>query len=160
MNASDLRGKTIAFAASGGLDSCTITHWLAKQGVNVVFFSADLGQPDESDFNAIEKRMIESGASAFIGIDLKNEMAEMGVSLVQGNSITGLLTRDLIDREADLRDTLFVQNFLRKHSIETTQNEIFEATSPSNVVKNQTSVGSTGPQQRQHNAPKSENRIA
>ena len=33
---STLQGKTIAFAASGGLDSCTITRWLTENGVNVV----------------------------------------------------------------------------------------------------------------------------
>jgi argininosuccinate synthase len=119
MNANDLRGKTIAFAASGGLDSCTITHWLANQGVNVVCFSADLGQPDESDFNAIEKRMVESGASAFVGIDLKNEMAEMGLSLVQANAkyegnywnMTGaarqVITRGIISKLRDFDIDIF-----------------------------------------------------
>ena len=26
----DLKGQTVAFAASGGLDSCTVTRWLAS----------------------------------------------------------------------------------------------------------------------------------
>ena len=86
MNVNDLRGKKIAFAASGGLDSCTITHWLACQGVEVVCFTADLGQPDETDFEEIGKRMREAGASNFIAVDLKNEMAEMGLSVVQSNA--------------------------------------------------------------------------
>jgi argininosuccinate synthase len=55
MNVNDLRGKKIAFAASGGLDSCTITHWLARRGVEVVCFTADLGQPDETNFEEIGK---------------------------------------------------------------------------------------------------------
>lgn len=63
----------------------------------------------------------------------------------EAHRITGLLTRELIDRETDLRDTVFVQHFLRGHSIETTQNEIFESTAPINVMKKQTSAGSTGP---------------
>ena len=57
MKAQDLKGKTIAFAGSGGLDSCTITRWLKDQGVRVVCFTADLGQPDEEDMEAIEERM-------------------------------------------------------------------------------------------------------
>jgi argininosuccinate synthase len=86
VNVNDLRGKKIAFAASGGLDSCTITHWLACQGVEVVCFTADLGQPDETDIEEIGKRMREAGASDFIAVDLKNEMAEMGLSVVQSNA--------------------------------------------------------------------------
>ena len=36
MKLADIRGKRIALAASGGLDSCTVTRWLADQGVEVV----------------------------------------------------------------------------------------------------------------------------
>ena len=86
MNVYDLRGKKIAFAASGGLDSCTITHWLAQRDVEVVCFTADLGQPDESSFDEIGERMRQSGASEFVSIDLKDEMAEMGLSVVQCNA--------------------------------------------------------------------------
>lgn len=83
MKVSDLKGKTIAFAASGGLDSCTITHWLTGQGVNVVACTADLAQPDEADFGAIEKRMRACGAVDFVGIPLQKQMAEIGIEGVQ-----------------------------------------------------------------------------
>ena len=46
MKLHDLKGQTILMAVSGGLDSCTITHWLAKDDVDVVCYTADLGQPD------------------------------------------------------------------------------------------------------------------
>ena len=51
MNAGDLSGKSIAFAGSGGLDSCTITRWLSNQGVRVVCFTADFAQPDEKSLD-------------------------------------------------------------------------------------------------------------
>lgn len=86
MNAKDLKGKTIAFAASGGLDSCTITHWLTQKGVKVVAVTADLAQPDEADFGAIEKRMRACGAVDFIGVDLKKEMAEAGIEGIQAQT--------------------------------------------------------------------------
>ena len=41
----ELKGKTVGFAASGGLDSCTITRWLTDEGVRVVCFCADLRNP-------------------------------------------------------------------------------------------------------------------
>ena len=52
---SEWGGKTVAFAGSGGLDSCTITRWLTDIGVNVVCFTADLGQPDEEDIEAVRQ---------------------------------------------------------------------------------------------------------
>ena len=58
----NLKNKTVAFFASGGLDSCTITHWLTQYGVNVVSFTADLGQPDEPDLEAVAQRMLACGA--------------------------------------------------------------------------------------------------
>ena len=83
MNVKDLAGQTIGFAASGGLDSCTITHWLTAQGVKVVCFTADLAQPDEADFSAIETRMRACGAVDFVGMPLQTEMAQAGVEGIQ-----------------------------------------------------------------------------
>ena len=33
MTVDELRGTEVMMAVSGGLDSCTITHWLSQQGV-------------------------------------------------------------------------------------------------------------------------------
>ena len=40
----DLKGQTVAFAASGGLDSCTVTKWLTENDVNVVCLTAEIGR--------------------------------------------------------------------------------------------------------------------
>lgn len=87
MNLNDLKGQTIAFAASGGLDSCTITHWLTQNGVKVVAFTADLAQTDEPDFGAIEKRMRACGAVDFIGMPLQKEMAQAGITGIQAQTL-------------------------------------------------------------------------
>ncbi len=86
MNVQDLKGQTIAFAASGGLDSCTITHWLTQQGVKVVAFTADLAQPDETDFASIESRMRACGAVDFVGMPLQKEMAQEGIAGIQAQA--------------------------------------------------------------------------
>lgn len=86
MKISDLKGQRIAFAASGGLDSCTITHWLVQNGVNVVCMTADIGQTDEDTPDAIERRMRASGATDFVQLDLKSQMAEMGMSVIQAKA--------------------------------------------------------------------------
>ncbi len=86
MNVHDLKGKTIAFLASGGLDSCTITRWLTDHGVNVVTFTADLGQPDEVNLEDVAVRMKASGASEAVVIDLREEIAEAGIDAIQGHT--------------------------------------------------------------------------
>jgi argininosuccinate synthase len=86
MNVLDLAGKTIAFAASGGLDSCTITHWLAEQGVKVVCFTADLAQPDETDFDDIERRMRACGAIDFVRLPLRAQIANAGLDVIRAQA--------------------------------------------------------------------------
>jgi argininosuccinate synthase len=86
MNASQLKGKTIAFAASGGLDSCTITKWLTELGVKVACYTADLAQPDEADMEEIRKRMIACGAVDFVRVDLRDAIAEAGLQVIQSQA--------------------------------------------------------------------------
>jgi argininosuccinate synthase len=79
----DLKGQTVAFAASGGLDSCTVTKWLTENGVKVVCFTADIAQPDETDFGEIEKRMRACGAADYVAIPLHDMIAASGVEVIQ-----------------------------------------------------------------------------
>lgn len=86
MNVTDLNGKTIGFLASGGLDSCTITHWLTAHGVKVVCFTGDLAQPDETDFGAIEQRMRACGAVDFVPLPLQEHIAALGLEGIQAQA--------------------------------------------------------------------------
>jgi len=86
MQVSDLQGKTIAFAASGGLDSCTITRWLADEGVNVVCFTGDLAQPDEKSMDEVRQRMLASGAADFVLLPLQEPLAEAGLEVMQAQA--------------------------------------------------------------------------
>src|SRR5262245_22720667 len=86
MTVHDLKGKTVAFAASGGLDSCTITKWLTENDVAVVCFTADMAQPDETDFAEIGKRMRACGAADYIPLDLKTSIAEAGLEIIQSQA--------------------------------------------------------------------------
>jgi argininosuccinate synthase len=83
MQLSELKGQTVLMAVSGGLDSCTITYWLTAQGVDVVAYTADLGQPDEEDIEDVRTRMLASGAREMIVDDLKEQIAQAGFQLVQ-----------------------------------------------------------------------------
>lgn len=86
MKAEDLRGKTIAFAGSGGLDSCTITRWLTDLGVRVVCITLDLGQPDDRDLEPVRQRMLASGAVDAIVLDGKHALAVEGIKVVHSQA--------------------------------------------------------------------------
>ena len=76
----------MAQPVSGGLDSCTITRWLVDNGVNVVCFTADLGQPDEENMDEICERMLACGAQEAVIVDAKDELAMAGIKVIQSQA--------------------------------------------------------------------------
>ena len=86
MTVDQLKGKTVGAAVSGGLDSCTITQWLVDNGVNVVCFTADLGQPDEENMDEICERMLACGAQEAVIVDAKDELAMAGFKVIQSQA--------------------------------------------------------------------------
>ncbi len=81
----NLAGKKVGVCVSGGLDSKTVCKRLVEEGINVLSFSADLGQPDESDINNVKKRMATCGVDTVI-IDLKADMAEGCFDILQSQA--------------------------------------------------------------------------
>ena len=79
----DLIGTRMALAASGGLDSCTITRWLVEEGVQVVSLTADLGQPDEANIDDIPERMRAAGAEDAVLVDARDALARAGLEIIQ-----------------------------------------------------------------------------
>ena len=86
MKVEELKGQTIMVAVSGGLDSCTITHWLTENKVNVIAYTADLGQPDEERVEDIRERMLACGAREMILADLKEAICRAGIQLIQAQA--------------------------------------------------------------------------
>lgn len=86
MNINDLKNTTIALASSGGLDSCTVTKWLTENGVKVISITADLGQPDEINMDEIKDRMLKSGAVEALMVDLKKDLANAGIQIIQSKA--------------------------------------------------------------------------
>ena len=85
MKLSDLQGRTVGMCVSGGLDSKTITKRLVEAGVNVICFTADLGQPDEDDIQNVAKKMAPCGAPTVI-VDLKDAMAAAGLDVIKASA--------------------------------------------------------------------------
>ncbi len=86
MNVNDLVGKTAMIAVSGGLDSCCITHWLVSHNVEVCAFTGDLGQPDEQSMEDVRERIMACGASEIIIQDLRKEICQAGLQLIQSQA--------------------------------------------------------------------------
>jgi len=81
------RGITaVGGAVSGGLDSCTATHWLSARGLEVHGFTVDLGQPDEEQPEAIADRMLECGASSAGMVPGRQPLAEAGLKIIQAQA--------------------------------------------------------------------------
>jgi argininosuccinate synthase len=81
----DLKGKKIGICVSGGLDSKTVTKRLMEEGLDVLCFSADLGQPDEKDINDIVTKMDPCGAPTYI-VDVKDDMAEICFETIKASA--------------------------------------------------------------------------
>jgi len=86
MRLADLHDKTIGMCVSGGLDSKTVTKRLTSEGLRVICFTADLGQPDEADIHDIARRMAPCGAETVI-VDLKAEIADMCLEVVKAGAM-------------------------------------------------------------------------
>ncbi|RLM23447.1 argininosuccinate lyase [Brenneria alni] len=63
----------------------------------------------------------------------------------EAHRLTGMLTKTLINAQADLRNTKMVCHFFKAQGILVDEQEIIEYVSPSYVIRRQCSDGSTGP---------------
>ena len=89
MNWRELKDNNItqvAGAVSGGLDSCTVTHWLKSKGFSVHCFTVDLGQPDEESLDAVKYRMLGSGAESAHIIPGQEALSEAGLKVIQSQA--------------------------------------------------------------------------
>ena len=78
--------KVVGGAASGGLDSCTVTHWLSSKGFSVHCFTVDLGQPDEESLDAVKERMLACGAETAHVVSGQAALAEAGLAVIQAQA--------------------------------------------------------------------------
>ena len=89
MNWRELKDSNItqvAGAVSGGLDSCTVTHWLKSKGFSVHCYTVDLGQPDEESLDAVKFRMLGSGAESAHIVAGQDALAEAGLKVIQSQA--------------------------------------------------------------------------
>ena len=82
----DLKGKKLGVCVSGGLDSKTISLRLKEAGCDVLCFTADLAQPDETDIQGVVAKMAPCGVETVV-VDLKREMADICLETVKAQAV-------------------------------------------------------------------------
>ena len=76
-------GKKLGIAFSGGLDTCAAVYWMRQKGSIPYCYTANLGQPDESDYDDIPKRAKAVGAELARLIDCREQLVHEGIAALQ-----------------------------------------------------------------------------
>ena len=76
-------GQKVGIAFSGGLDTSAALLWMKQKGALPYAYTANLGQPDEDDYNAIPKKADQYGAVKARLIDCRLQLALEGIAALQ-----------------------------------------------------------------------------
>jgi len=76
-------GQNVGIAFSGGLDTCAAIYWMRQKGAIPYCYTANLGQPDEANYDDIPKRAIECGAEKSRLIDCREQLVHEGLAALQ-----------------------------------------------------------------------------
>ena len=79
-------GQKVGIAFSGGLDTSAALHWMKLKGALPYAYTANLGQPDETDYDAIPRKAMEYGAELARLIDCRNQLAAEGIAALQSGA--------------------------------------------------------------------------
>ncbi|POE21447.1 argininosuccinate synthase [Pectobacterium odoriferum] len=76
-------GQRIGIAFSGGLDTSAALLWMRQKGAVPYAYTANLGQPDEDDYEEIPRRAMEYGAENARLIDCRKQLVAEGIAAIQ-----------------------------------------------------------------------------
>jgi len=79
-------GQKVGIAFSGGLDTSAALLWMKLKGAEPYAYTANLGQPDESDYDAIPRKAMEYGAKRARLIDCRRQLANEGIAALQAGA--------------------------------------------------------------------------
>ncbi|THA07687.1 argininosuccinate synthase [Rodentibacter pneumotropicus] len=77
------KGQKVGIAFSGGLDTSAALLWMRQKGAVPYAYTANLGQPDEDDYNAIPKKAMAYGAENARLIDCRAQLVHEGIAAIQ-----------------------------------------------------------------------------
>jgi argininosuccinate synthase len=79
-------GQKVGIAFSGGLDTSAALHWMRNKGAIPYAYTANLGQPDEPDYDEIPRRALQYGAEKARLIDCRKQLAAEGIAALQAGA--------------------------------------------------------------------------
>ena len=77
------QGEKIGIAFSGGLDTSAAVHWMRAHGAIPHAYTANLGQPDEDDYDAIPKKALAYGAEKARLVECRPQLVAEGIAAIQ-----------------------------------------------------------------------------
>ena len=80
------RGDKVGIAFSGGLDTSAALHWMRERGAVPYAYTANLGQPDEPDYNDIPRRALQYGAEKARLVDCRQQLVAEGIAALQAGA--------------------------------------------------------------------------
>ncbi|GAB4559845.1 MAG: argininosuccinate synthase [Rhizobacter sp.] len=79
-------GQKVGIAFSGGLDTSAALHWMKLKGAQPYAYTANLGQPDEPDYDEIPRKAMLYGAEKARLIDCRAQLAAEGIAALQSGA--------------------------------------------------------------------------
>lgn len=79
-------GEKVGIAFSGGLDTSAALRWMKNKGALPYAYTANLGQPDETDYDAIPQRAMKYGAEKARLVDCREQLVTEGFAAIQSGA--------------------------------------------------------------------------
>jgi argininosuccinate synthase len=76
-------GERVGIAFSGGLDTSAAIHWMRAKGAIPYAYTANLGQPDEDDYDEIPRKALQYGAENARLLDCRAQLVSEGIAVLQ-----------------------------------------------------------------------------
>ncbi len=76
-------GQKVGIAFSGGLDTSAALLWMRNKGAIPYAYTANLGQPDEPDYDEIPRKAMQYGAKEARLIDCRAQLVTEGIAALQ-----------------------------------------------------------------------------
>jgi len=76
-------GQRVGIAFSGGLDTSAALLWMRQKGAIPCAYTANLGQPDEPDYDEIPRKALQYGAEIARLVDCRSQLVAEGLMALQ-----------------------------------------------------------------------------
>ena len=77
------KGEKVGIAFSGGLDTSAAVRWMRANGVIPFAYTANLGQPDEKDYQDIPRKALAYGAQKARLVECRPQLVAEGIAAIQ-----------------------------------------------------------------------------